>query len=172
MSNPQWVVLWGGDPGLSKKAGWASFLQCIGSNSCLQVSFWALVLAFFHDAQEYANVGSISRINPSFFFPKFVLVSALSWQQRSPQGEYMSTHVKKRKLSFPLSCWLVRGCERWTPRWLWVQSCIPALETSMRRGTQIIGFLSAVGPKGSGQRFHFLRTGARRNWMTQRREGR
>ena len=76
VSNLQWVVL-SVDPGLSKKVAEqaseasqeAVFLQCISSNSCLQFSFWALVLGFFHDAQEYASVGSISQRNPSFFLP-------------------------------------------------------------------------------------------------------
>lgn len=44
-----------------------------------------------------------------------------------------------------------------------VTVCILALETSMGSGSQIIGFLSAVEPKGSGQWFHFIRTGARKN---------
>lgn len=64
--------------------------------------------------------------------------------------------------------------------WMWLlnphvnhecKAVCPCPNTTMESGTRIIGFLSAIELNDTGQSFLFVRTEARRSWMTLTREG-
>lgn len=173
MSNPQ-CHCWVSDPGLSKRAGWASLLLFLQGTSCLQVPVLSSCPGFSPWCTTMWKCSKYKPNKPFFFLHEVCCGQCFIIATETPTRtvQHISVCVKKTELSFPLSFWLGRRSECWTSRWLRVQSCIPALETSMGSGTQIIGFLSTVESKGSGQQFHFVRTGARRTWITQRWEGR